>query len=221
MSEQSADAKAASDKKPGSPDDKKDKKKKAAAPITAESFAELAAEMSKFLGTFAAYKPLQDENLGFAEWIVLCELKKGPMQRKKIAKTLGADVARVDQLTSTLQKAGYIDRPKDDNKSIELTVQGQTRLTGVNSKLTPLFAKAMDGRDRAVSRGMKSLKTLVRGVSEPRGEGGEGKGKGKDKAGKAGKAGKDPEKKAKKKEAKDQRKAAKGQSKGAAGDKKA
>jgi DNA-binding MarR family transcriptional regulator len=220
MSEQSADAKAASDKKPGSSDEKKDKKKKAAAPITAESFAELAAEMSKFLGTFAAYKPLQDENLGFAEWIVLCELKKGPMQRKKIAKTIGADVARVDQLTSSLQKAGYIDRPKDDTKSIEMTVQGQTRLAGVNSKLTPLFAKSMDGRDRAVSRGMKSLKTLVRGVSEPRGEGGEGKGKGKGKD-KAGKEAKDPEKKAKKKEAKDQRKAAKAQGKGGAGEKKA
>jgi len=185
-------------------EEKKKKERKPSAPVTAESFAELAGEMSRFLGMFASYKPLADENLGFAEWVVLCELKKGPSPRKKIAKTLGSDVTRVDQLLSSLQKSGYIDKPKggDDNKGVELTAQGKTRIAAINGKLTPLLVKSLGGKDRAIKGGMKSLRVLSRTVTEPREGGGEGKG---------GKGGKDasPEKKAKK-EAKAQRKAAKG-----------
>ncbi|MCW5733902.1 MAG: MarR family transcriptional regulator [Enhydrobacter sp.] len=158
--------------------DKKDKKKDASPPVTAETFATVVSGLSRFLGRLPAYGPFRDSGIGLTEWILLNELANGPATGKKLCKDLGVTKQRVYQLTETLKKSGYLTvtesstetRSKEGAGSNEfaLSPTGKSELAAINERITPVLAKGLEGKERALHTATKSLKALTKLIAEPK-----------------------------------------------------
>ena len=144
----------------------------AAAPISAERFATVVTDMSRFLSRLATYGPLQEAGIGVTEWTALVSLGSAPGSNKALAKELGLTKQRVTQVTDALKKAGLIEVTKspDDARLVELKVTdtGRQHRDTVNAKLAATLTAAFDGKERALLVAEKSIKAMSKALAEPR-----------------------------------------------------
>ena len=144
--------------------------KESSSQATLSDFAQLIANMSRFISGLAMIPPFAAAEIGLSEWLVLAALSQNEgISNNQLAKSLGVSGQRINQIVTSLSRLEFISiRPSqtDSRKNeIRMSQTGRARLESFNRSLEPVVAEAFRGRGNQLTRLDKQARYLARFVA--------------------------------------------------------
>ena len=136
------------------------------AEITVEDFSVLVGNLNRLLTGLSSLKPLKDNDLGLADWLVLTTLaKEDGINNKTLARNLGISGQRANQICMSLASDSLIvvNQSAEDRRanSITITEAGRAKVATLNTQLKLLLSSALEGKERALKRGSRLIRNLM------------------------------------------------------------
>ena len=139
------------------------------AEITVEDFSVLVGNLNRLLTGLSSLKPLKDNDLGLADWLVLTTLaQEDGINNKTLARNLGVSGQRANQICMSLASDSLIgvDQSEEDKRSNKITITeaGKAKVTALNAQLKLLLSSALEGKERSMKGASKNIKNLMKVV---------------------------------------------------------
>jgi DNA-binding MarR family transcriptional regulator len=125
---------------------------------TAQDFANLVAQASRFFNGLAKHKVFASGDLDLTEWVMLTQISSlDGITINGLAKTLGIAKAHANTIVGSLESRNYIlvyEQNNDGTKRITMTEEGAMLCEKLSSEIEPLINGVIGDK-----------RTLVKGVS--------------------------------------------------------
>jgi len=135
-----------------------------------DTVAELITSMSRILHALSEHRALKDQNVGFAEWVMLrCISQNSGMRAPRLARRLGISPQRANQVIGELRTAGYVEvvRSSEDTRArdIAITAPGRAKLAVADREILDIFMKPFETRPRVVANLRGPVQRLANALS--------------------------------------------------------
>lgn len=144
--------------------------KPASREVEVEELVTAIAGMNLFLAKLGRLACFEETRLSLPEWLVLNMLSRNRvLNAKRLSRSLGLTVERIDTILKSLQKAGLVssDEPNASQpRSWLLTDEATIRLDTVSARLKVLLSQHLEGKERTLLTLARILKILRPVVDE-------------------------------------------------------